>query len=275
MSSKLKFIPDFDNYDWIRNQMKEDLSYRLANRTNKTSFGRPLYERINCQIIMTHECPYHCPFCLERKHPMKGSNNFDEQIKSLEKIIKEHPNLRLTITGGEPSLYIDHVKKLVDIYNKNSNGVFCSINTTGYNPEIYDVDATINLSVNDYVKPDTTLCERACYQTVIEDDKMNIANIKKIMDESNLKLFSFRSLCDIAEKHDYNVQIFNEIKADPEFQVGTFRVGDFFTYLTFNYKENHGRITIGDMYQQMSNNYQDGYSNIIIHPDGRIGTNWR
>lgn len=26
-----------------------------------------------------------------------------------------------------------------------------------------------------------------------------------------------------------------------------------------------------DMYQQTHNDYQDGYSNIIIHPDGRIG----
>lgn len=275
MSRKLNFIPDFDNYEWIRNQMKEDLAYRLESRTEKTSFGRPLYERINCQIIMTHECPYHCPFCLERKHPMKGQNNFDAQIESLKKIIEEHPNLRLSITGGEPSLYIEHVKNLIDVFKEKSNGVFCSINTTGYNPEIYNLDANINLSVNDYVKPDTTLCERACYQTVVEDDKMNIANIKKIMDESNLKAFSFRSLCNITEKHDYNVQIFKEIKNDPEFEVHTFRIGDFFTYLTFNYHEKHGRITIGDMYQQISNDYKDGYSNIIIHPDGKIGVNWR
>lgn len=34
-------------------------------------------------------------------------------------------------------------------------------------------------------------------------------------------------------------------------------------------------LTLGDMYMQKSNRYQDGYSNIIIHPDGRVATNWR
>ena len=37
----------------------------------------------------------------------------------------------------------------------------------------------------------------------------------------------------------------------------------------------HARVTLGDMWQQRHNNYGDGYSNIIIHPDGRVSTNWR
>lgn len=58
------------------------------------------------------------------------------------------------------------------------------------------------------------------------------------------------------------------------FTVGTFRVGDFFAYATFDYKGVHGRITLGDMYQQQHNDYQDGYSNVIIHPDGHVAVNW-
>jgi hypothetical protein len=34
-------------------------------------------------------------------------------------------------------------------------------------------------------------------------------------------------------------------------------------------------LTLGDMWQQRNNDYKDGYLNIIIHPDGTIGTNWR
>lgn len=114
MSSKLHKIPHFNSYDDIRAEMQNDLQYRLANRTDKTSLGRPLYYRINVQLILTQECPYNCPFCLERKNPMQGDNNFKAQIESLKKILSEHPNARLTITGGEPGLYPNHVSELID-----------------------------------------------------------------------------------------------------------------------------------------------------------------
>lgn len=52
-------------------------------------------------------------------------------------------------------------------------------------------------------------------------------------------------------------------------------IGDFFTYATFDYAGSHARVTLGDMWQQRHNDYQDGYSNIIIHPDGRVTTNWK
>lgn len=41
------------------------------------------------------------------------------------------------------------------------------------------------------------------------------------------------------------------------------------------YQPGDARLTLGDMWQQRNNDYKDGYSNIIIHPDGTIGTNWR
>ena len=42
MSRKLNFIPEIPDYDYIKNQMEEDLKYRLENRKRKTSLGRPL-----------------------------------------------------------------------------------------------------------------------------------------------------------------------------------------------------------------------------------------
>lgn len=72
MSRKLNFIPTIKDYDHIRGLMAEDLRYRLAERHHRTDWGRPLYYRINVQLIMTQECPFTCPFCLERKNPMKG-----------------------------------------------------------------------------------------------------------------------------------------------------------------------------------------------------------
>ena len=47
MSSKMNYIPHISSYEDIRAEMSNDLQYRLASRTAKTSLGRPLYYRIN------------------------------------------------------------------------------------------------------------------------------------------------------------------------------------------------------------------------------------
>lgn len=276
MSRKMNFIPYIPNYEWVRNQMNEDLKYRLSTRTTKTSFGRPLYHRINVQIVTTHECPYHCPFCMERQNPMSGENDFDAQKESLKRVLAEHSDARLTITGGEPSLYLDHVRNLLKIYNENSNRIFSCVNSTGYNFYIanvaHELGAKLNLSRNDYI-PKFRL-SRSCIQTVMRDSDMNIDNIKKYIDQNSETEYSFRFLSSTG-KQDYNIEVFNELQSDKDdIKISTFRVGDFFMYATFNYKGKHARITLGDMYQQKHNNYLDGYSNIIIHPDGVIGVNW-
>lgn len=64
MSSKMNYIPYISSYEDIRAEMSNDLQYRLANRTVRTSLGRPLYYRINVQMITTQECPFHCPLLL-------------------------------------------------------------------------------------------------------------------------------------------------------------------------------------------------------------------
>lgn len=189
-------------------------------------------------------------------------------------VLKEHPNARLTITGGEPSLYPEHVKDLVTLFQERSHHVFVAINTAGYNPVIHDL-AHINLSINEHVKPDPALFPGCTYQTVLTEEEMTLENIKRIMSSNPAAgSFSFRFLSGL-EKHDYDVSIWNALENDDEIQVSTFRIGDFFVYATFDWNGKHARITLGDMYQQRQNDYQDGYSNIIIHPDGKVGVNWQ
>lgn len=275
MSRKLHEIPDIPDYNWIRRQMAEDLSYRLQNRQRKTSLGRPLYERINVQVILTQECPYHCPFCIERQNPMTGQMDFTAQIKALEQVLMEHPNARLSITGGEPGLYPKQIQALSDCYQKNGNHTFLNINTSGYNAEICAY-GHVNLSVNSYIHPDCSKFPNATYQTVLSDDEMTIENLISIMEkhQHQFQSFSFR-FCSHCERHEYPVTIFHQLKEHSDIHVNTFRVGDFFTYVTFDYHNCHARITLGDMWQQQHNKYHDGYSNIIIHPDGKIRTNWK
>lgn len=124
MSSKLKHIPFLPSYESVRDEMADDLRYRLKNRTTKTSLGRPLYYRINVQLITTQECPFHCPFCLEHRNPMSGDNDFPAQLHALKMVLDEHPDARLTTTGGEPGLYPEHVANAVDVYQHHSNGIF-------------------------------------------------------------------------------------------------------------------------------------------------------
>lgn len=76
MSSKMNQIPFLSSYEDVRAEMNRDLQYRLNSRTARTSLGRPLYYRINVQMITTQECPFYCPFCLERQNPMSGDNDF-------------------------------------------------------------------------------------------------------------------------------------------------------------------------------------------------------
>lgn len=270
MSEKMNIIPLIPSYDFIREEMNDDLQYRLNSRKNKTFLGRPLYYRINVQLITTQECPFNCPFCLERQNPMSGNNNFDAQIESLKRVLEEHPNARLTVTGGEPGLYPEHIKNVVDTYKKNSNGVFCSINTSGFNKVINGL-AHINLSRNEYVRPNPDNFPGCTVQTVMESPKLSFVKEYMNLDASS---FSFRFLSGLDRK-DYPVDIWNELQKDPEINVKTFRIGDFFVYATFDYAGKHARITLGDMWQQQHNDYQDGYSNIIIHPDGRVATNWK
>lgn len=187
MSSKMNQIPFLSSYEDVRAEMNRDLQYRLNSRTARTSLGRPLYYRINVQIITTQECPFHCPFCLERQNPMSGDNDFDAQIEALKRVLVEHPDARLSITGGEPGLYPEHIAHIVQTYKDNGNNVFCSINTTGFNTELNGL-AHINLSRNDYVGADPVDYPGCTVQTVIENP--TLAFIKEYM---KLKRAAFRS----------------------------------------------------------------------------------
>lgn len=178
MSCKMNSIPFIRSYDDIRKEMEADLQYRLKHRTDKTSLGRPLYYRINIQMITTEECPFSCPFCLERQNPMSGNNDFIAQIESLRRVLEEHPNARLTITGGEPGLYPDHIADVVNTFKQHGNNVFCTINTSGFNTDLNGL-AKINLSRNEYVHEDPAKFPGCTVQTIMEVP--TVEAIKKYM----------------------------------------------------------------------------------------------
>lgn len=81
MSSKMNQIPFLSSYEDVRAEMNRDLQYRLNSRTAQTSLGRPLYYRINVQMITTQECPFHCPFCLSGRTRCLGTMTLKHKSK--------------------------------------------------------------------------------------------------------------------------------------------------------------------------------------------------
>ena len=290
MSEKTHCIPYISNYDYIRDEMQKDLEWRLKNKTVKTAYGRPLYNNINIQIITTHECPFKCSFCMERQNPMCGKADFAAQTASLYNVLMQHPTARVSVTGGEPLLYPYHINKLYEIYCYNSKQNFFVVNTTGCDAakaEKILSSIPFNMSVNDSTQYDERIISyprRLTLQTVVKDENMRLSHLRdwiKSVEEDNKGhpfLYSFRFLSGLDCK-DYPVEIWNELRCDPDIEVSTFRIGDFFVYCNYWDKkmQRECRVTLGDMYQQRLNleKYGDGYSNIIIHPDGKIGVNWQ
>lgn len=286
----MHFIPYISNYDFIRDEMQKDLKWRLKNKTAKTAYGRPLYNNINIQIITTHECPFECSFCMERKNPMCGKADFAAQAASLYNVLMQHPTARVSVTGGEPLLYPYHINKLYEIYLHNSKQNFFVVNTTGYDAvkaEKILSSIPFNVSVNDSTQYDERIFSyprRLTLQTIVKDKDMRLSYLRNWIRQKEAETqvddceYSFRFLSWLDRK-DYSVDIWNDLRRDPEIRIDSFRIGDFFVYCNyFDYELNRTcRVTLGDMYQQRLNleKYGDGYSNIIIHPDGKIGVNWQ
>lgn len=290
MSEKTHCIPYISNYDYIRDEMQKDLEWRLKNKTVKTAYGRPLYNNINIQIITTHECPFKCSFCMERQNPMCGKADFAAQTASLYNVLMQHPTARVSVTGGEPLLYPYHINKLYEIYCYNSKQNFFVVNTTGCDAakaEKILSSIPFNMSVNDSTQYDERIISyprRLTLQTIVKDEDMRLSYLRNWIRQKEVKTqvddceYSFRFLSDLDCK-DYPVEIWNELRRNPDIEISTFRIGDFFVYCNYWDKkmQRECRVTLGDMYQQRLNleKYGDGYSNIIIHPDGQIGVNWQ
>lgn len=290
MSEKMHCIPYISNYDFIRDEMQKDLKWRLKNKTAKTAYGRPLYNNINIQIITTHECPFECSFCMERKNPMCGKADFAAQAASLYNVLMQHPTARVSVTGGEPLLYPYHINKLYEIYLHNSKQNFFVVNTTGYDAvkaEKILSSIPFNVSVNDSTQYDERIISyprRLTLQTIVKDEDMRLSYLRNWIRQKEVETqvddcaYSFRFLSGLDRK-DYSVNIWNDLRWDSKIRINSFRIGDFFVYCNyFDYElERTCRVTLGDIYQQRNNleKYGDGYSNIIIHPDGKIGVNWQ
>lgn len=98
----------------------------------------------------------------------------------------------------------------------------------------------MNVSVNDYVKPDngSFMWNKSTLQTVVKDENMRLSHLRdwiKSVEEDNKChpfSYSFRFLSGLDCK-DYPVEIWNELRCDPDIEISSFRIGDFFVYCNY------------------------------------------
>lgn len=90
------------------------------------------------EIILTYECNFRCKYCYEKKNGYNvkhiSNNVIDDILHYCDWYLKEYPydELSLNFWGGEPSLKIDLIQKIVNYY-LNNNRVKFVIYTNGSN----------------------------------------------------------------------------------------------------------------------------------------------
>ncbi len=84
---------------------------------------------MNCMLELTYNCNFKCNHCYVKDSPNKRLISFDD-VKKIINNIKQLGSLKLTITGGEPTVH----PKLADIlYYARDNNLVTSLFTNGSN----------------------------------------------------------------------------------------------------------------------------------------------
>ena len=85
-------------------------------------------------------CNLDCPFCDTKYSRVDGSIYYEQTVEQIGDIVLRNPSVRhVVITGGEPTLQMDDLLKLVLLLR--TNGKFVTLETNGtniVNPDLFD-----------------------------------------------------------------------------------------------------------------------------------------
>lgn len=259
-----------------------------------------LYRRLNVQLVVTNACPYDCSFCIEKINPAnskKENFNADLQLKNLKELLlimkKAGLEPTVSITGGEPTLYLDHIiniaKMLDDI------GVMYNLNTSGYskNSIIYNKFKRINLSVHsaDVDKNSRVFCKNrgeywkneiykdATIQRVILNG--DYEELIAFLNSFDQKRFSIRFVARSKNEKSFDWKpLFDKIKEDPDFKFIQQKIGDYYFFEEYKYKNNKTiRFSFADMeqlkyYKDKMDKEQNFVRAAIVLADGTVKFDW-
>ena len=118
--------------------------YTLSNKRAKTSSLTSNMQR--CEIILTHKCNFHCPYCRGLRKDCKG-DMFLSQVKEIIDMWAKDNLQNIRFSGGEPSIY-PHLESVVE-YAKKKNIKRIAVSTNG-SADFNYYKNLINKGVNDF-----------------------------------------------------------------------------------------------------------------------------
>jgi hypothetical protein len=245
-----------------------------------------IYRRLNVQLLVTKKCPFSCPFCVERLNPV-GDENRDEikQCQTLDSLFCAllYAGLfpTLSITGGEPLLYPDHLSFL--FYRLNAINTTYNLNTSGapYHDCLQNA-RRINLSVHNYFGVERGQYwnlphfRNATIQTVLQDN--NFDNFIAFINSFDHTRFSLRFPTDAEGSRNLCWKpLLDRVVADPRFRFIQQKIGDYYWYEEYKYGEKTLRFSFSSL-RQLAKYKQAGDGNnvraVVIMPDGTIQFDW-
>ena len=284
--------------------MKNEYDYYSNNNIREFEFNgkkyKSLYRRLNVQLLITKKCPFNCKFCIEKINPV-GLEEQDEEtsinnLKSiLNTLVAANMEPTVSITGGEPMLYVDYVSKVTKMldeleikYNINTSGLITDKtkkflpNIKRINLSVHHFDSDINSNIfgakrNDYYNNKTF--KNATIQTVLT--KPNFDYLIKFLNSFNQKRFSIRMLCDTEEIETPEwFELMETINNDNNFEFIQQKIGDYYWFEEYKYKDKIIRFSYASLkqlayYKNVIENKDNPFVRaVVVFPNGNIEFDW-
>lgn len=293
--------------------------YRINNQNPVLLLGHRIvniYRNINVQVVLSKKCNFACPFCIENDRNADSNDflehsGFPEMV--FDTVISQYDDRGITphvsITGGEPTLFPEKLKKIYELAVNKWHLPFVNINTNGANHEVLkDMENVwINLSRHHYCetkaneifgkKSDYTIIPNTTMQCVMMKGYIDsIVEIKKYMDffiAMRADGFSFRGMSTLDAGKEYTKEInfsaahavdffsiVEEVSNDPSFEFVQQKIGDHYWFEIYTYKGKQVRFTYSNFdflrkveTEERKNNQWFSRAT-VISPTGKIYAGW-
>lgn len=150
--------------------------------------------------LFTESCNFRCPFC-HNKNLAESTHNIEIPFNEILSFLKTRINKLegVVITGGEPTLMNDLIKK---IYEIKKLGFLVKLDTNGYKPDV--LQYLIENKLIDYIAMDIkNSLDKYCLTTGVSNIKIdNILRSIELIKESGID-YEFRTTL-VKEFHNVN-----------------------------------------------------------------------
>lgn len=259
-----------------------------------------MYRRLNVQLVVTNKCPFDCSFCIEKINPTnEKAENFlpEEQLISLKTLLlaikQAGMEPTVSITGGEPTLYLNHIicvaRMLDEIevkYNLNTAGncqkmlipqTFERINLSVHEAEALKNSAVFGSTRGAYWQE--IPYRNATIQKVITNANFN--ELVQFLDSFEQKRYSIRFIARTKEESSFDWKpLFDAIANDDRFIFIQQKIGDYYFFEEYQYKKTKTvRFSFADMtqleyYKTQVEKGENFVRAVVVMADGSVKFDW-